>query len=270
VRRALAWVALPPLLALSGCPTPEPVDDDTTAADDDDTTDDPGTLQVPTSLPAADIHELYEQTLIPPDFHKPPLTWTQTGGALPAGLALQANGDVEGVASELGSFTFQARVVDDEGRVGEGSVGLEVVLDEASLFTGVWVEQPQGICVDLGLLCAPFARLVDAGEPWHSWELVPARFHVGPDAQPDAGFDDDVLWDLLDPTEVQWSWVPLEDLAEDGSTLYPEDASIDPAGVLQAGELTGRGRIEITPSEQPAGTAIGFIVPPDWCPDPGC
>jgi len=259
------------LLPLGGCPTKEPVDDDTSAADDDDdTTDDPDTLQVPSDLPDAGVHQRYEETLIPPDFHLPPLTWTHTGGNLPAGLTLQANGDVEGVATELGASTFQARVEDSEGRIGEGPVALEVVLDEDALFTGVWIEQPQEICVNLDLLCAPFARITGTGEPWHSWALVPARFHTGPDGQPDGGFDDDVLWELLDPSGVAWDWIPLEDLAEDGSTLYPEDTVIDGDGVLLAGELTGRGRIEITPQDHAAGTAIGFITPPDWCPDPGC
>lgn len=260
---ALAW--------FGGCPTKEPVDDDITADDDDDdTTDDPDTLQVPTSLPTAGIHELYEETLIPPDFHMPPLTWSHTGGALPEGLTLQENGDVEGVATELGSFSFDVSVVDADGRSGEGTVDLPVDVNEDRLFIGIWIEEHQPICVNLDLLCAPFVRIEGAGEEQYARTLAPALFHTGPDAQPDAGLDDDMLWELLDGEGMDWDWVPLEDDTGDGSVLYPDDASIAPSGILTGGELTGRGRIEMTHPDHGEGSAIGFVVPPDWCPGIGC
>jgi len=257
------------LLWFGGCPTKEPLDDDT-ADDDDDSTDDPNTLQVPPTLPAAGIHELYEETLIPPDFHMPPLVWSHTGGTLPEGLSLQDNGDVEGIARELGSFTFEVSVVDADGRGGDGAVALDVEVNEDRLFLGVWIEEPQPICINLELLCAPFVRISGAGEEQDVRTLTPALFHTGPDAQPDGGNDDDVLWELLDGQAMDWAWIPLEDDTGDGSVLYPDDAGVAPGGDLTAGELTGRGRIEMTHPDHGEGSAIGFVVPPDWCPGSGC
>ena len=57
-----------------------------------------------------------------------PYTWSVASGALPAGLALDATGDLSGVAGEQGSFAFTARVTDADGTIAEQALTLDVTL----------------------------------------------------------------------------------------------------------------------------------------------
>jgi len=268
MRRALpCWLLL--LMALGGCPGDD--DDDTTDADDDDTTDGPPALGVPEALADGWLYEEYEGRLFPVDYvGSPPYQWSVVDGTLPPGLTLGADGDLDGAPQQTGDYLFTARVEDAAGHEGQGEVALTVAIHPDHLFLGLYFEQWPEICLDLNLLCTPWVRIDGAGETQIERALEPALFHVGPDGVPDAGRDDDVLMELLDPAAVTFGWTPLEDPTGDGSTLFPDDATMSAEGVLTAGEKTGRGRVELSHPDHTPGHHIVFVVAPDWCPDLGC
>lgn len=63
----------------------------------------------------------------------PPYRWTLSGGRLPAGLSLSANGDLGGEASMVVAATFQVRVEDAVGASDVADVALDVIDPRASL-----------------------------------------------------------------------------------------------------------------------------------------
>jgi hypothetical protein len=72
-----------------------------------------GGLSITTAaaLPNASLNASYSQTLSAAG-GVPPYSWTLTGGALPAGLALSTAGAITGAATKSGTFQFTATVTD--------------------------------------------------------------------------------------------------------------------------------------------------------------
>ena len=243
-------------------------DDDTTGADDD-VSEEP-VLGVPESLPDAPLYEEYFTRLLPVGYATPPLQWELVAGVLPDGIAMDSDGVIQGIATEEGAYDLGVHVVDASGTEGEGTVSLTVAVDPASLYLGVWFDEVDPMCTDLQLLCLPWVRVQGAGEPQTERELLPARFHVGPDGNVDDAFDDDILYEMLDADEVTWSWTPLEWPTGDETTLFPEDGEIQAGGRMVGGELTGAGIIAYEHPKHGTGTATGYVVAPDWCPGWGC
>jgi len=161
-------------------------------------------------------------------------------------------------------------VVDADGTEGHGLVSLTVAVDQASLYMAVWVEDVDDLCLEQELLCVAWVRIQGTGIEEYERELFPALFHVGVDGNADAGYDDDVLYQLLDPADVTWSFTPYETHTDSGTLNYAGDAEIIDGGILVGGEMTGAGTIGIDHPVLGQGEADAFVVPPDWCPGWGC
>ena len=77
-----------------------------------------GTTQAPcittTSLPSGTVGSAYT-TPLAATITAPPGTWTVSGGALPPGLALSADGTITGTPTTTGTFQFTAKVTDASG-----------------------------------------------------------------------------------------------------------------------------------------------------------
>jgi hypothetical protein len=71
------------------------------------------TFNTPPSLPAARVHESYDQTLKASGGQA--IEFELAGGCLPAGLNLEANGRITGQPVQFGSFKFQIAAIDNEG-----------------------------------------------------------------------------------------------------------------------------------------------------------
>jgi len=257
------------VVAQLGCVTKTSVEDDDTSAGDDDATEGP-TIGLPASLPDAPLYEEYFTRLLPVGYAAPPLQWELVSGTLPAGIEMNADGELTGIATQEGTFDLWIEVIDADGIEGAGSISLAVVVVPESLYLGVWIEQVDPLCIEQQLLCMPWVRVQGAGEPQYERELVPALFHVGPDGNVDDAYDDDILYELLDPAEVTWSWEAMEWPTGDGTTLLPEDVEIRTDGTMVGGELTGGGAITYEHPTHGEGRATGYVVPPDWCPGWGC
>lgn len=64
------------------------------------------------------------------------LSWSVSGGELPGGIALSADGLLAGTPGESGTFTFQARVEDAGGRTASRSFGLRICEAPLALVPG--------------------------------------------------------------------------------------------------------------------------------------
>ena len=68
-----------------------------------------------TTLPNGQVTQPYSATLAATGGNTP-YTWSVSGGALPGGVSLNANGSISGIPTAAGNFDFTARVVDDSDR----------------------------------------------------------------------------------------------------------------------------------------------------------
>ena len=68
-----------------------------------------------TTLPNGQVNQPYSATLAATGGNTP-YTWSVSGGALPGGISLNANGGIAGIPTAAGNFDFTARVVDDSDR----------------------------------------------------------------------------------------------------------------------------------------------------------
>lgn len=78
----------------------------------------PLTMMSPVALPNAKVGAAYSaslQTVTGLSGGVPPYTWTVNSGSLPPGLTLSSSGVVSGVASGVGSFSFNFTVTDSSG-----------------------------------------------------------------------------------------------------------------------------------------------------------
>src|SRR5260370_19256708 len=80
----------------------------------------------PSALPGATMASPYNQTLTASG-GTPPYLWSVAGGALPAGLFLNASsGTINGVPSAAGPFSFTAQVKDSAGILASSFLSLPV------------------------------------------------------------------------------------------------------------------------------------------------
>ncbi len=86
----------------------------------------PGALRVATpSLPVGRQDRGYRGHLAATGGERP-YTWSQVGGTLPSGLAVDPLGSVEGTPTEAGLFTVTVGVTDDTGASAQRELGLEI------------------------------------------------------------------------------------------------------------------------------------------------
>jgi hypothetical protein len=92
-----------------------------------------------------------------------PYTWSVSGGALPPGLALSADGVLTGNNTAAGKFSFTSEVKDSTGATGTGSANLTV-------FPPLTVSQPCAQVCYVGMGCATcgkFGTVSGGAGPYH-------------------------------------------------------------------------------------------------------
>ncbi len=88
----------------------------------------PALAIVTSSLPAATLGATYSPFALQATGGAPPYTWSVTGGALPGGMAMSAEGVLSGTPAAAGTYNFQARVADVAGGSASRSFTLNVGL----------------------------------------------------------------------------------------------------------------------------------------------
>jgi Putative Ig domain/FlgD Ig-like domain/Domain of unknown function (DUF5122) beta-propeller len=120
----------------------------------------------PSSLPQGSVGAAYSQSLSA-STGTPPFSFAVTTGALPAGLALAANGLLSGTPAQVGTFTFTVTATDSGGCGGATVCSLTVVCPTIALVPSVLpdgaigVVYAQSISTTAGL--APFQFSITAG-----------------------------------------------------------------------------------------------------------
>lgn len=90
----------------------------------------PPPLSVATgSLPNGMVNASYSQTL-QASSGVPPYTWTLTGGTLPFGLSLAANGTISGTPVATGTFAFTVKVVDSSTPQQSATANLSITINQ--------------------------------------------------------------------------------------------------------------------------------------------
>jgi uncharacterized protein (TIGR03437 family) len=79
-----------------------------------------------TSLSAATAGQPYSGS-VSATGGKPPYTWSQSGGVLPAGMSFNSSGQVTGTANVPGNYSLGVQVADATGAIAVGSVSLTVL-----------------------------------------------------------------------------------------------------------------------------------------------
>jgi subtilisin family serine protease len=71
------------------------------------------TITTGATLPAGKVNVAYSQTLSATGGNPASYSWSRTGGTVPPGLQLHANGALDGAPTKPGNYSFTARVTDD-------------------------------------------------------------------------------------------------------------------------------------------------------------
>ena len=131
-----------------------------------------------TTVRSASQHEAYSSALVASG-GMPPYRWALTGGGLPTGLTLDAEGAVSGVPTSPGTWTFTATVTDAAGLTGSATLQLPVV---ASL--SVTTASLPG-----GTVGVPYAVTLAAtgGNGPYRWRIIAGGIHPGLAVDPAAG-----------------------------------------------------------------------------------
>jgi len=90
----------------------------------------PPPLSVATgSLPNGIVNTFYSETL-QASSGVPPYTWSQTGGTLPFGLSLAANGTISGTPVATGTFNFTVKVLDSSSPQQSATANLSITINQ--------------------------------------------------------------------------------------------------------------------------------------------
>ncbi len=259
-------------------------DDDATSDDDDTGDDDTASFSVDGgAVGPGMLFETYSGLLTTTGDAASPVTFAVSAGALPPGLDLGSDGLIAGAPADFGLWSFTVTATDAGGASASADLGIDVgyVAEEVYLSAVNADGEFNNMCTDddddsvSRDLCHPWVRIANAGNSgMDSRQLLPALFHIGPDGEAQdftRGLGDDVLLHTLDPLEVTWSFTPIEgETSHPPETVTPEDATVSPEGLFQAGELTGPGEVGVADETWGNGTAPAHVITPDWCPEPHC
>jgi len=262
---------------LAGCPTaPDPE----VTLDDDDSTEDPP-LPIPGSLdtselPDGRVGDPYAGRLRIADYDGPVVF---SGGPLPPGLSLAADGSVTGLPIDYGLFDF---FVVAEGMDGvldtRGRTIMRIRPPQADgPFLGFARTYPLGLWRDLGLLRDPWLRVAaEGGGPHGVFVLEPGAYEGGPDGEATAGLGDDVLTTPLglDEVEVLVGEFEFTEEVDPAGGSYPSGhynegsaATWEPqTASFVAGSDTGRLPVEIRHPELGSAFFDLYVLAPSWCP----
>jgi len=121
------------------------------------------TVTTPPTLPTALVGVPY-QYLLQASGGTSPYTWSNPAGSLPAGLSVTTNGNITGIPSAAGPFTFTVQVKDSAGNLASAQLSITVA-PALSVTTGV---------LPVGMLGAAYSQSLAAtgGTPPYTWSLL--------------------------------------------------------------------------------------------------
>ena len=126
----------------------------------------PTIVVTPTVLPAAIAGQAYTATLSASGAVAP-YSYTLTGGALPTGVTLAANGQLSGTPTVSGSFAFAVQVRDANGQTGAANLTLGVGVPTLTITPATLPAAVQGIAYSQALTAsggiAPYSFAISSG-----------------------------------------------------------------------------------------------------------
>ena len=126
----------------------------------------PTIVVTPTALPAAIAGQAYTATLSASGAVAP-YSYTLTGGALPTGVTLAANGQLSGTPTVSGSFAFAVQVRDANGQIGAANLTLGVGVPTLTITPATLPAAVQGIAYSQTLTAsggiAPYSFAISTG-----------------------------------------------------------------------------------------------------------
>ncbi|WP_181883661.1 putative Ig domain-containing protein [Sphingorhabdus pulchriflava] len=126
----------------------------------------PTIVVTPTALPAAIAGQAYTATLSASGAVAP-YSYTLTGGALPTGVTLAANGQLSGTPTVSGSFAFAVQVRDANGQTGAANLTLGVGVPTLTITPATLPAAVQGIAYSQALTAsggiAPYSFAISSG-----------------------------------------------------------------------------------------------------------
>lgn len=126
----------------------------------------PAIIVTPTALPTAIAGQNYAATLTASGAVGP-YSYTLTGGALPTGITLAANGQLSGISSVSGAFAFIVQVRDANGQTGTANLTLNVGVPTLTVTPTTLPTAVQGIAYSQTLTAsggiAPYSFAVTTG-----------------------------------------------------------------------------------------------------------
>jgi subtilisin family serine protease len=131
-----------------------------------------------TAMPPAFQNEPYSTTLAASG-GTPPYRWALTGGGVPAGLAVGADGVVSGTPTASGTWTFTVTVTDAAGSSGSATLQLPTAAPLAVTTTALPTGSV-GVAYSTTLAAA-------GGQAPYRWRIVAGGIHPGLTLSPDTG-----------------------------------------------------------------------------------
>lgn len=122
-----------------------------------------GPLAVATSLPAGVTSKAYAASLVTGGV--PPYTVEIAGGSLPTGLTVDAQGQITGVPTEPGDFTFDVTVSDNQGASTSGQAAITVTEFQELSISSTLISVFANTDAD-----APLTAM--GGVPPYTWQMV--------------------------------------------------------------------------------------------------
>jgi len=232
------------------------------------------------NLSDARFGEAYEAQIYLLDYTGP-VAFTQVGGELPPGLAMNEAGSISGTPEYLGTFSFEVlasgldRFEDTIGTVSINVVAVGETL--TAIFVGYEHDQVNNMTERLDLMRDIWLRVTGGGvEGLDSWTMNPGLYLPGPNGVNNGGDIDDVRigdvlfseltvdfsnWEATGPVEAKPPGYPSEHNPEGSPPSYNSD------GTFSAGADGGEAEIRIShPDYEGAVDRRVMLVPPDWCP----
>jgi hypothetical protein len=128
------------VLVLSACELNPPPGQNSSASPSSAVPPSPSQQPIPVAITAPSFHSgevtvAYAPVALAATGGTPPYQWTVGGGALPAGLALSADGSLSGTPTAAGGFDFTAHVADTGGRTADVPASISITAAPSASLT---------------------------------------------------------------------------------------------------------------------------------------
>jgi hypothetical protein len=259
-----------------GCPSGDP---DPTPGDDDDFADDDD-VAVPDELDFGftidiTLGEDFTAQIRVPGFGGI-VTFFHTGGELPGGLRVTANGVIEGAPTEVGEFLFSITATNMTIPDIVDEATLVVLLSDLPLHLAVVHDRPTTLTKEeRNLQRDPWMRIQAEGDPaWTEITLDVAEFHPGANAENEGGWGDDIRMETVpigECTITPGKWILPDDTDCNPDDRPPHCVDDDPMtyegkGRFVTGDDTGHLEVHVDCGARGAVDIRVMAVPPGWCP----